>query len=267
MSALPVFDGYALDLDGTVYLGDALLPGARDAVARLRATGARVVFATNKPLDTGAEYAKKLTRLGIATTPAEVVTAVDNLIHHLEHRHPRARVMLIAEETVEASVRAAGFAVVTDPAATDVLVVSFDRRFDYAKLHAAFRAVRDHGAVIVATNPDPFCPTPEGGLPDCAAMLAAVEACTGARAEVVLGKPSAEMAAALLDRLGIPAGRAAMVGDRLHTDVRMGQRVGAAGILVLSGVTTAAELAAGDITPDHVLDGIHQLIPEGATPP
>ncbi|MEN3357188.1 MAG: hypothetical protein V7637_1170, partial [Mycobacteriales bacterium] len=131
-----------------------------------------------------------------------------------------------------------------------------------AKLEAAYRAVRRHGAAIVATNPDPYCPTPDGGLPDCAAMLAALEACTGARAEAVLGKPSAIMARALLDRLGTSPADTAMVGDRLATDVAMGQAVGMAGILVLSGATTPGMLAAADVRPDYVVENIGQVLPQ-----
>ena len=113
----------------------------------------------------------------------------------------------MAERSTIDELREAGFAVTTDPAATQVVVVSFDRTFDYEKLNAAFQAVRYHGATIVATNPDPYCPTPDGGLPDCAAMLAAIEASTGAKAEAIVGKPSIHMAQALLDRLGLPAAR------------------------------------------------------------
>jgi NagD protein len=152
--------------------------------------------------------------------------------------------------------------VVREPAQADVVVVSFDRTFDYAKLEAAYRAVRHHGAAIVATNPDPYCPTPGGGLPDCAAMLAALEACTGVRAEAVLGKPSAVMARAMLDRLGTVPARTAVVGDRLATDVAMGQAAGMAGVLVLTGATTAAALADSDVRPDYVVESIGHLLPE-----
>ena len=104
--------------------------------------------------------------------------------------HPPAGPVLALTEPLVAEVLAeAGFALTTDPAEAAMVVVSWDRGFDYAKLLAGFRAVRS-GARIVATNPDPFCPTADGGLPDCAAMLAALEACTGARAEAVVGKPS-----------------------------------------------------------------------------
>jgi HAD superfamily hydrolase (TIGR01450 family) len=256
-----VFDGYALDLDGTVYLGDELLPGAADTVRRLRNAGARVVFVTNKPLETSAQYAAKLTALGIPAGPEDVVTAVDALVRYLRAHHRGVALLPIAEDVVAERLQREGFTVTHEPERAHVVVVSFDRRFDYAKLHAAYRAVRESGATIVATNPDPYCPTPEGGLPDCAAMLAAVEACTGVRAEAVVGKPSRHMAVALLDRLGVDPARAAVVGDRLMTDVMMAKQVGAAGILVLTGATSADVAAHAEIQPDYVLAGIHELVP------
>jgi NagD protein len=139
-------------------------------------------------------------------------------------------------------------------------VVSFDRTFDYPKLLAGYRAVQA-GAVIVATNPDPYCPTADGGLPDCAAMLAALEACTGRTAEAIVGKPSRHMGEAILDRLGVAPERAAMVGDRLATDVAMGQTLDMAGVLVLSGATTVDDLAQSDIHPDVVVSHLDDLVP------
>jgi HAD superfamily hydrolase (TIGR01450 family) len=258
-----LFGGYALDLDGTVYLGDALLPGAAATIAAIRAAGSAVVFLTNNPLKAAAAYAAKLTGLGVPATEADVVTPLGVLAGYLRRRHPGAAVLTVAEPLVDETLAAAGITVTADPAAAGVVAVSFDRTFSYAKLLAAYRAVRLHGAALVATNPDPYCPTPDGGLPDCAAMLAAIEACTGARAEAVVGKPSEHMAEELLRRLAAPPGRAAVVGDRLLTDVRMGQSLGMAGVLVLSGATTAADLAGAEVRPDFVIDGIGQLLPAG----
>jgi HAD superfamily hydrolase (TIGR01450 family) len=255
------YAGYAFDLDGTVYLGDDLLPGAAETIAAIRAAGSAVVFVTNKPLQTSADYAAKLTALGIPAEPGDVLTALDSTVHYLAERHRGARLLTVAEPVAEDTLAGAGWPIVRDPAEADVVLVSFDRTFDYRKLDAAYRAVRHHGAAIVATNPDPYCPTPDGGLPDCAAMLAAVEACTGARAEAVLGKPSPAMAAALLDRLRTPPGDSAVVGDRLATDVALGQAAGMAGVLVLTGATTRAALAAAQIRPDHVADSIRQVLP------
>jgi HAD superfamily hydrolase (TIGR01450 family) len=256
-----VFPGYAIDLDGTVYLGGTLLPGAADTIARIRGEGSRVVFVTNNPLRSPASYARHLAGLGIPAEPGEVVTPLGVLTSYLADRHPGRAVLTIAEPLVDATLAAAGIAVTTEPAAAGVVVVSFDRTFSYAKLLSAFRAVRHFGAVIVATNPDPFCPTPDGGLPDCAAMLAALEACTGVPAEAVLGKPGEHMAAELLRRLAVPAGQAVIVGDRLSTDITMSRSLGMTSVLVLSGATTPGELAGLPQRPDYVIDGIADLLP------
>jgi len=256
------FAGYAFDLDGTVYLGDELLPGARETIEDIREHGGRVVFVTNKPLESAADYAAKLTRLGIPTTPDAVVTALDSVRLYLTERHLHSRLLVVGEPLVRSMLASWGWTVVEDPAAADVVLVSFDRTFDYAKLEAAYRAVVHHGASILATNPDPFCPTREGGLPDCAAMLAAVEVCTGARAEAVLGKPSPAMGRALLDRLGTAPEDSALIGDRLLTDVAMGQRVEMAGVLVLSGATSADAVVDSEVHPDYVVEGIYQLLTE-----
>jgi HAD superfamily hydrolase (TIGR01450 family) len=256
------FAGYALDLDGTVYLGDALLPGAAQTVARIRQGGSRLVFLTNNPLRSAASYAERLSGLGVPAAAADVVTPLGVLTAYLAQRHAGAAVLTVAESLVDETLAAAGITVTSEPAAAGVVVVSFDRTFSYAKLLLAYRAVRHFGAVIVATNPDPFCPTPDGGWPDCAAMLAAVEACTGARAEAIMGKPGEHMATELLRRLAAPPSGTAIVGDRLSTDVSMSDSLGMTSVLVLSGATTAAELAGSAVRPDYVIEGIGQLLPD-----
>ena len=266
------FGGYVFDLDGTLYLGERLLPGAAETVAAIRARGARIAFLTNKPIETPATYAAKLTALGIPAEARDIVSSTDALLRYLLAHAPGARLLAVTEPLLVAMLRDAGFDVVDpteDPGAAmptataadiDVVVVAWDRTFDYAKLVAAFRAVRA-GARIVATNPDPFCPDPDGDLPDCAAMLAAIEASTGARAEAIVGKPSPHMAATLLDRLDLPADDTILVGDRLLTDVRMAREAGMASALVLTGATPAGDLAGASITPDYVLGGVAEVLP------
>jgi HAD superfamily hydrolase (TIGR01450 family) len=254
-----VFAGYALDLDGTVYLGDELLDGAAQTLAALRRL-ARVVFVTNKPLESADSYAAKLTRLGIPAVPEDVVTPLDSLVHYLDEHHSGAAILTVAEDLVDHVLRQAGYEVVSDPFKARVVVVSFDRTFTYAKLLAAYRAVND-GAVIIATNPDPFCPTPDGGLPDCAAMLAAVEACTGQRAQAIVGKPSAHMGRAILGRLGVDPVDSVIVGDRLLTDIAMAHQLGMTSVLVLTGVTTLDDLEHSDVRPDFVANSIREILP------
>jgi HAD superfamily hydrolase (TIGR01450 family) len=256
-----IFAGYVIDLDGTVYLGDEPLPGAVDTLARIRDTGSRLIFLTNNPLRSAASYAERLQRFGVQAEEREIVTPLAVLTGYLKDHHRGAAVLTVAEPLVDQTLATAGIAVTSDPSAARVVVVSFDRTFDYTKLLRAFRAVHKHGAVIVATNPDPFCPTPDGGLPDCAAILAAVEACTGARAEAVLGKPGPQMAAQVRARLGVPAAEAAMVGDRILTDVAMSRALGMTSILVLSGATRALDLAGSASQPDYVIDSLAGLLP------
>lgn len=259
-----LYRGYVLDLDGTVYLGDALLPGAGQTLAALR-RHARVVYMTNKPLELPADYAAKLTKLGVPTTEHDVVSSTDALLLYLAEHAPGARVFCVAEPVVTNLLIERGYRHTETAGEIDVVVVSFDRTFDYRKLQIAFDAVRA-GARIVATNIDPYCPVPGGGgLPDAAAMLAAVEACTGARAEAVVGKPSAHMAATALARLGIPPADAMLVGDRLLTDMRMAREGGMASALVLTGATTLEQVRAAAEQPDYVIDGLDRLLPP-ATP-
>jgi HAD superfamily hydrolase (TIGR01450 family) len=262
-----MFAGYVFDLDGTLYLGEALLPGAADTLEAIRANGSRVAFLSNKPLEAPATYAAKLTTLGIPARPEEVVTSTDALIRYLHANAADATILPIAEPLLVDMLRDAGFRL-TDldrPDEADLVVVSWDRTFDYDKLVAAFRAVRA-GARLVATNPDPFCPTPDGDLPDCAAMLAAIEASTGATAEAIVGKPSQHMAQTLLERISLPASDTVLVGDRLMTDVRMAHEAGMASALVLTGATPRSAVADAPYAPDYVLDGVAQILPAEILP-
>ena len=262
------YAGYVFDLDGTLYLGDHLLPGAADAVAAVREHGAHVAFLTNKPLERTEVYAAKLSHLGIPATGRDVVSSTDALTRYLRAEAPAARILPITEPLLIDLLREAGLHTVRldEPERADLVVVSWDRTFDYGKLHAAFRAVRN-GARLVATNPDPFCPDPDGDLPDCAAMLAAIEASTGARAEAIVGKPSPHMAATLLERLDLPAADTLLVGDRLLTDVRMAHEAGMASALVLTGATGIDALRDAPILPDFVLGGVAEILPPADHPP
>ena len=259
-----LFDGYLFDLDGTVYLGDELLPEAKETLDELKARS-NVVYLTNKPLETPADYAAKLTRLGVETHPEEVISSTDALLLYLGRHAPKARLFVVGEPPLIRLLSLAGYEVAQDASGVDVVVVSFDRTFDYRKLKVSFDAVRG-GARILATNPDAYCPTPGGGgLPDCAAMLAAVEASTGARAEAIVGKPSPHMATALLERLGVPARDTLLVGDRLATDVRMANEAGMASALILTGATGLEEVLGSPDRPDYVIEHLGDLLPTSGT--
>jgi len=255
-----LFPGYIFDLDGTVYLGDALLPGAKRTVETLWTSGSRVLFLSNKPIQTRADYAAKLTRLGLPTAPDEIINSSWVLARWLERESPGASLFVVGEAPLLGELREAGFRLTEEPGAVEFVVASFDRTFDYHKLQIAFDAIRA-GARFVATNGDRYCPTPTGGLPDAAAVIGAIEGCTGKRVEVIVGKPSPITARAILDRLQLPASECIIVGDRLETDVCMGQEAGMSTGVVLTGVTTPEMLAASEIQPDYVLHRLDELLP------
>jgi arabinose operon protein AraL len=249
--------GWLLDLDGTVYRGAALVPGADAAIAGLRRAGRRVAFLSNKPLDTRADYAAKLTRLGIPTEADDVINSSLVLARHLARLDPGAPVFVIGEPPLLGELRAHGLEVRAD-ARVRWVVIAFDRTFDYAKLNTALQAVRG-GAGLIATNADRTCPTEEGEIPDCAGMIAAVEAVTGRRVETVVGKPSPIILDVALARLGVPAADCVIVGDRIETDIAMGKRGGLATVLVLTGVTRPDDPRIAGLGADLVLGSIGEI--------
>ncbi|KAB8139617.1 HAD-IIA family hydrolase [Chloroflexia bacterium SDU3-3] len=256
--AIPAYDGYIFDLDGTIYLGDAALPGAVETLATLRAAGRKIAFLSNNPTHTREAYVQRLRRLGVDASIDQIINSSLVMTRWLLREAPGARLFVIGEQPLIDELVAAGFALSERAGEIDVVVASFDRTFTYHKLQVAFDAIRA-GARLVATNADRYCPVPGGGQPDAAAIIAAIEACTSTRIEQVVGKPSPITVAEVAALLQLPLERCIMVGDRLETDVAMGVRAGMASALVLTGATPRAALDGSDIRPDYVLDTIAPL--------
>mgnify|MGYP001457047682 CR=1 FL=1 len=261
MKPAKLYAAYIFDLDGTVYLGDALLPTAGETITRLRQRGARTVFLSNNPTHTRAAYAAKLSRLGLPTPEADILNSSLVLVDFLQARLPGARLFVIGEAPLCQDLRAAGFELADEAAGVDAVIASFDRTFTYRKLQTGFDALRA-GARFFATNGDRYCPVPGGGEPDAAAIIAALEACTGVKCEAIVGKPSPYTIAAVLNLVGRPAADCLMTGDRLEPDVQMGLEAGMDAALTLTGATTEALLAASAIRPTYVLRQLADLLPE-----
>ncbi len=259
-----LYDGYVFDLDGTIYLGDELLPGARRLILKLRELDRRVVFLSNNATKDPRMYAEKLTKLGLETPAGEIVNTVVTMTGWLLQNHPDATVFPIAEEPLKNALREAGIKMSENPEEIDIVIASYDRGFDYRKLQIAFDAIWFHKrATLVTTNPDRYCPFPGGrGEPDAAAIVGAIEGCTGVSCERHTGKPDPYMLQAALERLDLSLADCIMVGDRLSTDIRMALDAGMASALVLTGETTRAMSATLDPKdrPTWVLDQIDELV-------
>jgi len=254
------FRGYLFDLDGTIYRGERLLPGAERVVSLIRREGGQVVFLSNKPITSRRTYAEKLTRLGIPTHPEDVINSSYVTARYLQAHARGEQVFVIGEPPLLEEFTQAGIILSDDPSEVRWVVAAFDRTFDYRKLNIAFQAIR-RGAHFIATNGDRTCPVEGGEIPDAGAIIGALEGCTGKKVELIVGKPSSLIVEAALDRLGLPASQCLMVGDRLETDILMGKEVGLATALVLTGVTSRGALEISSIQPDYVLDSVEDLLP------
>jgi arabinose operon protein AraL len=253
------YRGFIFDLDGTVYLGDQLLPGAKSVIGAIRDAGRRLAFLSNKPIASRQAYAEKLSRLGVPTEVDEVINSSYVLARYLARAAPGARCYVIGERPLCDELLAAGLEVVDGP---DVhyVVVAFDRTFTYQKLDVALQAVSRYGARLVGTNPDRTCPVEGGEIPDAAGMIGAVEGVTGRRVEPIVGKPSPIMLATALERLALGPAECGIVGDRLETDIAMGKAAGLGTVLVLTGVTRAGDPEIARWRPDHVLASLEHLL-------
>ena len=254
------YDQFVVDLDGTVYVGDALTPGAGDAIEALRDSGKGVVFVTNNPRLSGEDYVRKLWKLGVRASLGDVVTVGGATQHLLAETRTGRTAFVIGSPAIQQHVADAGLRVMngTDLASrAEVVLVAGTDRVDYDDLRTASLAVR-RGADFLATSRDPTYPMPDGMWPGTGAILAAVET-AAEREAAVIGKPEPQLMITALDRMG--EGRTLVIGDRADTD---GAAAAAAKLdfaLVLSGGAMREEAeAAKEPKPVAVADTLATLV-------
>jgi NagD protein len=245
-----------LDVDGTVWRCGEPLPGAVQALAELRRLGLPILFLSNNPVP-AAEYAERMNRLGVPAAPAEVLTCLTLLEAELAGV-PGAPLYVVADDRLQARL-AEHHPVADDPAAIEIVLASGPYDLTYQRLNVAFQALR-RGAAFWATNADPSVLAGAGGeVPHTAAVIGALQACTGRRLDRLTGKPSLLSAWAALERLGCGPEQALVVGDGLETDIALGRNAGMRTVLVLSGVTRQDDLTDPSTRPDYVLDSLAAL--------
>lgn len=258
------YEAYFFDLDGTIYLGDKLLPGVKELFAWLDMNVLPYAFVTNNPTKSVADYETRLAKLGL-NAKDRVITSTTATIRWLQNHRADAVVYPIGEPPLEQALRDAGIKVSDDPALIDIVIASFDRGFNYAKLDIAFRAiVEEERAILVATNPDRYCPMSERlGMPDAAAVIGAIEGCTNVKCVNVFGKPDPALVEIAAEILDVSVKQSVMVGDRLYTDIAMALRADMTGALVLTGDSSFTEVLQGkpEDRPHLSLARIDHLIP------
>jgi 4-nitrophenyl phosphatase len=254
--SLSAIRGFLLDMDGTFYLGDRLLPGAEDFLAYTASAGMPVQLLTNNSSKDRYAYVRKIAAMGIHMRPEQILTSGEATVLYLQQSAPGARVAVFGTPALEMEFRNGGFALdMNDPA---YVVLGFDTTLDYAKLTRLCDKVRE-GLPYIATHPDYNCPVSGGFIPDIGAIMAFVEASTGRRADVIVGKPNRHILHIAAARLGLPPEALCMVGDRLYTDIAMGQHAPIQTALVLSGETRREDLESSPFRPDHVFENLADL--------
>lgn len=249
---------FLLDMDGTFYLGNNLIDGSLDFLEALRATGRTARFLTNNSSRSASVYARKLKGMGVPEEYRDVISSGHAAAHYCLRAFPQGHCFLMGNPDFRGELESLGVQCRDDD--PDYVLLAFDTTLEYRRLCTACDLIRA-GLPYIATHPDINCPTETGFIPDAGSFMALIEASTGRRPDVILGKPYAGIVEEALARTGFRKDEMAMVGDRLYTDVATGVNHGMTGILVLSGETKQEDIAASDVKPDLVFDRLSSMIP------
>ena len=248
---------FLLDMDGTFYLGNQIIEGSLDFIRKVQETGRDFLFLTNNSSHNAPFYVERLKRMGLEIDRSRVMTSGEATCEKINELYPGKRCFVLGNEFLLEDFREAGIPV--DQENPEIVVIGFDTTLDYAKMTAVCDFVRA-GLPYIATHPDFNCPTETGFIPDIGAIMAFIEASTGRRPDLIVGKPHTGIVEAVLRRTGLKVEELAMVGDRLYTDIETGLRSGMLSILVMSGETTEEMLASSETVPDLKFSRLADMI-------
>ena len=246
---------FIFDMDGTIYLGGRLLPGATDLLNYLQNHAIPYYFLTNNSSKSKLDYVEKLVSFNLPVTPDQIFTSGEATAIYIKREEPNARLFVVGTPSLEAEFARYGFRLVQDN--PDIVVLGFDTTRTYDKIWKLCDFVRA-GLPYFATHPDINCPTENGFMPDIGAIMALVASSTGRDPDLVIGKPHPPIIQAVFEKTRLPPAQIAMVGDRLYTDIALG-KAGITTILVLSGEATRQDIPNAPVKPDFVFENLAAL--------
>ena len=249
---------FALDMDGTIYLGEQWIEGAREFLEAVRESGRTYVFLTNNSSKNPVVYVEKLARMGLFVNESQVITSGDATIYYIKKHYSGKKVFLLGNDMLKEQFKVEGIQLTDDT--PDLVVTAFDTTLDYQKMCKVCDYVRA-GLPYIATHPDYNCPTETGFIPDIGAIHAFIHASASRYPDHIIGKPNAEIVNYLVDRVGYGKDRIMMIGDRLYTDVAAGASNGLHSALVLSGEATLEDCDKSDVKPELIFDSVKDIIP------
>lgn len=253
-------EGFLIDLDGTIFKGKELIPYADKAISFLQSQNKRFVFLSNRGNISRKTCLEKLLEYGIKTEEEDIILASTVTAKFMKKNYPYSKVWTLGNKGLEEELLSNGVNIASAPEEADFLIITLHDEITYSELNMAFKAVR-HGARIIATNADKTYPLESGSAIDVAGMIGAIEATTGKKTEVVIGKPSCFMVEAALQQLQLKAEQCIVIGDSLESDIAMGKLQGMKTALVLTGNTSRKQLE-GILErhkPDYVIDSIYDI--------
>lgn len=252
---------YLIDLDGVIYRGNELLPGAKEFISWLEKNHKKYLFLTNNSFATAAQILAKLERLGIISNNAHLLTAGQAAVQNIARRLPQGVVYVVGEQPLVDLMKSYGLTAANiDAREADAVLVGLDRNFDYAILNCAMNIVRS-GALFVTINRDPVLPIAGGFIPGCGALAAAIEVASGVTPEVV-GKPEPMLLQEAMHMLDSQTDETVMIGDGLQVDILAGKNAGTHTLLVLSGSSSREDLEKTSTKPDHIYENLADLMKE-----
>jgi HAD superfamily hydrolase (TIGR01450 family) len=245
-----------LDLDGTVYIGNALLPRAKDFLDCLSKKNIFTYFLSNNSSRSKRDYVKKLANLGISSNEDRIILSTDGVIEYLLEKRAK-KVYIVGTESMKEMFLQAGLEV--DSPMPQYIVLGYDTELTYEKLKKAALFIQK-GIRLIATHPDLVCPSPEGFIPDTGSMLALLEKATRKKPIKIFGKPNPEMVAHIMKKHDVLSQEVVMIGDRIYTDMELARNIPCDFVLVLSGETKRKDISNLKEQPFLVVENIGSLI-------
>ncbi len=256
IEALSDIKCFIVDMDGTFYLGESLLPGAEEFARCVKKSGKKFFFFTNNSSHNEQACLNKLRKYGYDAEDGSVIISSHVTIDFLKRHRAGKTVYLLGNENLAGDFIKEGITLTDEN--PDIVVLGFDTSITYEKINKAANFIAG-GAEYIATHPDVNCPLKDGFMPDAGAFIALMKSSTGREPDLIMGKPYAFTVDYVTNRIGCKREEVAFVGDRLETDIAIGVKNGLKAVLVYTGVTTPEMYEKSDIKATVAFENIGEL--------